>query len=301
MINDRPTGGFGAHEVLPGKAKLSRKATESTQVTNNVSFTLARGETLGIVGETGAGKSTVGRLVLRMIDPDAGSVHFNGNDVLAMDKKTLRSLRQRAQMIFQDPFSSLDPHMTVREAVGEPLTIHQGLKGEERDTKVIALLQRVGIREDQLNKYPREFSGGQLQRLAIARALTTDPEFIVCDEPVAALDVSIQAQVLNLLLDLQRERGLAYIFISHDLSLVRFLAHRVAVMYKGEIVEMNDTEEIFDNPQHPYTQKLVAAIPDPRNREPDCARSPNVEPDSQATPLRYSSSSIREFFCLLTR
>lgn len=184
----------GLMKSYPAKRNFLGKATESTQVTNNVSFTLARGETLGIVGETGAGKSTVGRLVLRMIDPDAGSVHFNGNDVLAMDKKTLRSLRQRAQMIFQDPFSSLDPHMTVREAVGEPLTIHQGLKGEERDTKVIALLQRVGIREDQLNKYPREFSGGQLQRLAIARALTTDPEFIVCDEPVAALDVSIQAR-----------------------------------------------------------------------------------------------------------
>lgn len=256
----------GLMKSYPAKRNFLGKVTESTQVTNNVSFTLARGETLGIVGETGAGKSTVGRLVLRLIDADAGTVHFNGDDVLTMDKKTLRSLRQRAQMIFQDPYSSLDPHMTVREAVGEPLTIHQGLKGHERDIKVITLLERVGLREDQLEKYPREFSGGQLQRLAIARALTTDPEFIVCDEPVAALDVSIQAQVLNLLLDLQRERGLGYIFISHDLSLVRFLAHRVAVMYKGEIVEMSDTEELFENPQHPYTQKLLGAIPDPRNR-----------------------------------
>lgn len=174
-------------------------------------------------------------------------------------------------MIFQDPFSSLDPHMTIRNTVGEPLTIHFGIKGAERDTHVVEMLERVGMRADQLDKYPREFSGGQLQRIAIARALTLDPDFIVCDEPVAALDVSIQAQVLNLLLDLQSERGLSYIFISHDLSLVRFLAHRVVVMYRGQVVETGTAEELFENPQHPYTKTLVSAVPDPRARRRSAA------------------------------
>lgn len=251
-------------KTYPGKRNLLGRVRERTTVTDHVSFTVERGETLGIVGESGAGKSTVGRLVLRLIEPDSGSVMFEGRDILGLSKKELRAFRQRAQMIFQDPFSSLDPHMTIRDAVGEPLTIHRGLKGPERDAAVTALLARVGLRADQLDKYPREFSGGQLQRIAIARALTTEPDFIVCDEPVAALDVSIQAQVLNLLIDLQRERGLAYVFVSHDLSLVRFLAHRVAVMQKGVVVETGPTEQVFTDPQHPYTKKLLEAIPDPR-------------------------------------
>jgi ABC-type oligopeptide transport system ATPase subunit len=256
----------GLMKSYPLRRNMFGKVVERSQVTKDVSFTLNRGETLGIVGESGAGKSTIGRQVLRLIEPDAGSVTFDGAEVLSMNSRELKVFRRRAQMIFQDPYSSLDPHMSIRDAVGEPITIHQNVSTGERDEKVRALLERVGLREDQLLKYPREFSGGQLQRIAIARALTLDPEFIVCDEPVAALDVSIQAQVLNLLLDLQQERGLAYIFISHDLSLVRYLAHRVAVMYQGEIVEIGTSEELFENPQHPYTQRLVSAIPHPRSR-----------------------------------
>jgi ABC-type glutathione transport system ATPase component len=256
----------GLRKSFPSARNMFGRITERTVVTDDVSFTVSTGETLGIVGESGAGKSTIGRQVLRLIEPDSGSVRFDGKDVLEMKGRDLLAFRRRAQMIFQDPFSSLDPHMTIRNAVGEPLTIHFGIKGAERDRRVVEMLERVGMREDQLDKYPREFSGGQLQRIAIARALTLDPEFIVCDEPVAALDVSIQAQVLNLLLDLQAERGLSYIFISHDLSLVRFLAHRVVVMYRGEVVETGTTDELFENPQHAYTKALVAAVPNPRAR-----------------------------------
>lgn len=256
----------GLHKSFPTARNIFGRVTERTVVTKDVSFTVATGETLGIVGESGAGKSTVGRQVLRLIEPDSGVVRFDGKNVRDLGGKDLLAFRRRAQMIFQDPFSSLDPHMTIRNAVGEPLTIHYGIKGDERDRRVVDILERVGMRADQLDKYPREFSGGQLQRIAIARALTLDPDFIVCDEPVAALDVSIQAQVLNLLLDLQKERGLAYIFISHDLSLVRFLAHRVVVMYRGEVVETGTAEELFERPQHPYTKSLVEAVPDPRTR-----------------------------------
>lgn len=251
----------GLNKSYVTKRNILGRPRDQLHAVNNVSFSLERGETVSIVGETGAGKSTVGRLVLRLIEADSGSVVFDGQDVLSLGKKELRSLRQRAQMIFQDPFSSLDPRMVIRDAVGEPFTVHQGLRGDERDGRVLELLERVGMRADQLDRYPREFSGGQLQRIAIARALTTEPDFIVCDEPVAALDVSIQAQVLNLLVDLQQERGLGYLFISHDLSLVRFLAHHVVVMYKGEVVEAGPTEQLFSDPQHPYTQKLISAIP----------------------------------------
>ncbi|MGW5147415.1 ATP-binding cassette domain-containing protein [Rhodococcus koreensis] len=250
----------------PGRRNLLGRSKQRTIVTNGVSFALGSGETLGIVGESGAGKSTVGRLVLRLLESDSGQVVFDGCDVLSLPRKQLLSFRRRAQMIFQDPFSSLDPHMTIRELIGEPLSIHRGLKGHDRDAAAVELLERVGLRADQLEKYPREFSGGQLQRIAIARALSTEPELIVCDEPVAALDVSIQAQVLNLLVDLQRERGLSYLFISHDLSLVRFLAHRVVVMCQGEIVETGPTEDVFTNPRHDYTRSLIDAIPDPRTR-----------------------------------
>jgi oligopeptide transport system ATP-binding protein len=256
----------GLRKSFPAKRNLLGRVVESTVVTDDVSFTVNKGETLGIVGESGAGKSTIGRQVLRLIEPDAGTIRFDGQNVRELKGKELLKFRRRSQMIFQDPYSSLDPHMTIRDAVGEPLSIHFGIKGADRDQRVVEMLQRVGMREDQLDKYPREFSGGQLQRIAIARALTLDPDFIVCDEPVAALDVSIQAQVLNLLLDLQAERGLSYIFISHDLSLVRFLAHRVVVMYRGAVVETGTAEELFSDPQHPYTRTLVSAVPDPRAR-----------------------------------
>jgi oligopeptide transport system ATP-binding protein len=226
-----------------------------------VSFTLERGRTLGIVGETGAGKSTVGRLALRLSEPDGGSVRVLGQDVLAMGQRDLRRFRRRAQMIFQDPFASLDPRMLVGQSVGEPLLLHAGLRGARLEAGVAELLGRVGLGPDTAERYPHEFSGGQLQRIAIARALASEPDLLVCDEPVAALDVSVQAQVLNLLLDLQAERGIGYLFISHDLSLVRAFAHEVAVMNHGEIVETGPGAELFANPQHPYTKDLVSAIP----------------------------------------
>jgi oligopeptide transport system ATP-binding protein len=220
------------------------------------------------VGESGAGKSTVGRLLLRLIEPDAGTVHLDGTDVLALRPKPLRALRKRMQMIFQDPYGSLDPRMVVEDAVGEPLTVHFGTKGEARRRKVLELLDRVGIGEHHAGRYPYEFSGGQLQRIAIARALAVEPDLIVCDEPVAALDVSIRAQVVNLLHEIRRERGVAYVFISHDLSLVRLIADRVAVMYLGSIVEEGDTATLFAEPRHPYTRALLDVIPvaDPRRR-----------------------------------
>lgn len=252
----------GLSKSYPVRKNIFGRTSERFQAVQGVSFEIGRGETLGIVGETGAGKSTVGRLALRLLEPDTGDIRYDGIDLRKLGRRELRSIRRRMQMIFQDPFSSLDPRMSIRATVGEPFRIHHGLNGNELDARVLELVERVGMRADHLDRYPREFSGGQLQRIAIARALATGPEFIVCDEPVAALDVSIQAQVLNLLLDLQAERRMSYLFISHDLSLIRFLAHRVAVMRKGEIIEMGTTEEIFSNPQHPYTRKLLSAIPE---------------------------------------
>jgi oligopeptide transport system ATP-binding protein len=259
----------GLAKSFPSGRNLLGRPTGWRHAVRDVDLRLARGETLAVVGESGAGKSTVGRLLLRLIEPDAGEVRLDGTDVLALGRKELRSLRKRMQMIFQDPYGSLDPRMVVEDAVGEPLTIHFGMQGAERRARVLELLDRVGIGEHQAERYPYEFSGGQLQRIAIARALAVEPDLIVCDEPVAALDVSIRAQVINLLHDLQRERGVAYVFISHDLSLVRLIAQRVAVMYQGAIVEEGETVSLFENPRHPYTRALLDAIPvaDPRRRE----------------------------------
>lgn len=274
----------GLGKSFPAKRNLLGRVVERTHAVKDVGLTVGAGETLGIVGETGAGKSTVGRMVLRLVEPDTGSIRMFDQDVLALKGAELRRLRRRAQMIFQDPFSSLDPRMVIRDQVGEALTVHEGLTGTDRDARVLDLLKRVGMREDHMDRYPREFSGGQLQRIAIARALTTEPDFIVCDEPVAALDVSIQAQVLNLLLDLQAERGIGFLFISHDLSLVRFLAHRTIVMQRGEVVEQGPTEQLFSDPEHPYTRALVSAIPSARPRRRQvraaaAAAAQAVEPD----------------------
>jgi oligopeptide transport system ATP-binding protein len=251
------------------KRNLLGRTVQTFDAVKGVSFDIPAGTTLGIVGETGAGKSTVGRMVLRLIEPDGGTLTFNGADLRALDREAMRKMRRHMQMIFQDPFSSLDPRMVIGDTVGEPLTIFEGMKGEERTERVVELLERVGLGRHHFDRYPREFSGGQLQRVAIARALSTGPDLIVCDEPVAALDMSIQAQVLNLLIDLQRERQLGYLFISHDLSLVRRFAHRVAVMRNGEIVEEGESDEVFENPQHPYTKELAASIPiaKPRRRQ----------------------------------
>jgi ABC-type oligopeptide transport system ATPase subunit len=234
----------------------------------DVDISVARGETFAVVGESGAGKSTVGRMVLRLIEPDAGTVVLNGVDILALKPRELRRARAGMQMVFQDPYSSLDPKLTIAASVGEPLSALTSMTREERESKVYQLLQRVGLSADYLDRYPYELSGGQLQRVAVARAISTDPAIVVCDEPVAALDMSIRAQVLNLLKELQEERGISYVFISHDLSLVSVLAHRVAVMRAGRIVEEGPAEQLFKEPAHEYTRELLQSVPstNPRRR-----------------------------------
>jgi peptide/nickel transport system ATP-binding protein len=234
----------------------------TVRAVDGVSFTIAKGETLALVGESGCGKSTTGRLVMRLLQPTSGSVMYNGDDIASLSSRQMKEHRRRLQIIFQDPYSSLDPRMSVGRIVGEGLAIHGlGAKGEDRQNRIEALLRQVGLAPEDADKFPHQFSGGQRQRISIARALATDPELIVCDEPVSALDVSVQAQILNLLKDLQRERGLSYLFVSHDLNVVRYIADRVCVMYLGEIVESAPTEELFAHPTHPYTKGLLDAIP----------------------------------------
>jgi oligopeptide/dipeptide ABC transporter ATP-binding protein len=231
---------------------------------DGVSIRVRRAETLGLVGESGCGKSTLGRLMLRLVEPSFGRVLFDGNDVTKLSQRELRPLRRRMQIIFQDPYSSLNPRMTVREIVGEALRIHKLAKTREaEEARIVTLLERVGLRADAMDRYPHEFSGGQRQRIGIARALAVEPEFIVCDEPVSALDVSIQAQIVNLLVELQETMGLAYLFVSHDLRIVEHVSHRVAVMYLGKIVEQAGADQLYEQPRHPYTRALLAAAPQP--------------------------------------
>ncbi len=231
---------------------------------SNVSFAIEKGETLGLVGESGCGKSTLGKLLLDLITPTSGKVYFNGADLSQYKGEALRELRRGMQMIFQDPYASLDPRMSVGRIIAEPLTAHRiGDSREERADIVRDLMEQVGLRPEFYSRYPHQFSGGQRQRIGIARALALNPELIICDEPVSALDVSIQAQILNLLGDLQRQRGLTYLFISHDLNVVRYLSDRVMVMFLGQLCELSDTPSLYESPRHPYTRFLLDAVPQP--------------------------------------
>ncbi|NJM92249.1 MAG: dipeptide ABC transporter ATP-binding protein, partial [Rhodospirillaceae bacterium] len=233
---------------------------------DGVSFHIKRGETLGLVGESGCGKSTVGRTLLRLLEPTAGSVRVRGKDITNLDAAELLPYRRQMQMIYQDPYASLNPRMSAGDIVGEPLVIHDGTARKERNERVAALFERVGLRPEQMHSFPHEFSGGQRQRIGIARALALSPELIVGDEPVSALDVSIQAQIINLMMDLQDEYKLSYLFVAHDLAVVEHISHRVAVMYLGRIVEMTDRTTLFEMPLHPYTEALLSAVPIPSSR-----------------------------------
>ncbi len=256
---------------------------------DGVSLTVLRGEAVGLVGESGSGKTTLGRCVLRLTEPTSGSVRFDGIDVLRLDGKALRLLRRRMQIVFQDPYGSLNPRMTIGAAIREPLEVHGLARGADARKRVEALLAEVGLDAGFATRYPHELSGGQRQRVGIARALSVGPEFLVLDEPVSALDVSVQAQVLNLLADLRERRELTYLFIAHDLAVVRHLTDRVAVMYFGRLMELTTTEQLFTNPQHPYTTSLLSAVPIP---DPKTKRARIVLPGDPPSPRRPPSGCV---------
>jgi len=251
------------YKYFPIHAGLLSRHVGDVKAVDGVDFTIARGETLGLVGESGSGKTTVGRVILRLLPATKGEVCFDGKPILDLSRGDIRRLRREMQIIFQDPFASLNPRMTVGDIVAEPLKIHHLAEGKAVDARVQELLRLVGLQPYHSNRYPHEFSGGQRQRIGIARALAVDPKFIVCDEPVSALDVSIQAQVINLLEDLQSKLGLTYLFIAHDLSVVRHISTRIAVMYVGKIMELADRDDLYEHPLHPYTISLLSAIPIP--------------------------------------
>ena len=259
----------GLKKYFPIKGGFFDKTVNNLKAVNDVSFFIKRGETLGVVGESGCGKSTTGRAVLRLHEPTAGEIHFEGQDIMTLDREALRKKRREMQFIFQDPYSSLNPRMTVGDIIGEPLEIHEGMPSKEKLERVKELLDFVGLSPYHVRRYPHEFSGGQRQRIGVARAIALNPKFIVADEAVSALDVSIQAQVINLFEEMQEKLNLTYMFISHDLSVVKHISDRIMVMYLGKIVEMADSKALFSNSIHPYTQALLSAVPvaNPRNNK----------------------------------
>lgn len=237
------------------------KTIQQVKAVDRVSLSIKRGETFGLVGESGCGKSTLGRTLIRMYEPTDGTLIYDGDDITKIKGKELLSYHKRMQIIFQDPYSALDPHQNVREIMAEPISVFEKLSEKKMEQRIVGLLEKVGMKADDMGKYAYEFSGGQRQRIGIARALSVHPEFLLCDEPISALDVSIQAQVVNVLEDLQKELGLTYLFVAHDLSMVRHISDRIGVMYLGKVVESGESDEVYDNPCHPYTQALLKAIP----------------------------------------
>jgi len=280
------------------KGFIVQRQVGAVKAVDGVTFSIRRGETLGLVGESGCGKTTTGRVILRLMEPTSGEALFEGRNIFKLSKEDLRKMRRDMQIIFQDPYSSLNPRMTVGDIIGEPLEIHNLARGKEKVRRVQELLEVVGLSPYHVNRYPHEFSGGQRQRIGIARALAVNPKLIICDEPVSALDVSIQAQVLNLLQELQKEFGLTYLFIAHDLSVVKHISDRIAVMYLGKIAEIARADEMFENPQHPYTEALLSAVPIP---DPGMRRERIILPGDVPSPVNPPQGCRFHTRCLYAR